>query len=254
MSGVQERVALVTGGGAGIGAGIARRFAAEGARVGVLDRSAAAAEAVAQEITDAGGVALPLVADVTDRGQVTAAVNALVDSQGGLHVLVNNAGVLRDNLLFKMSDDDWRTVLDVHLGGAFVCTQVAQKHMVEAGHGRVVCMSSIGARGNRGQANYSAAKAGLQGFTKTLALELGPRGITANAICPGFVDTAMIAETAARTGTTVEEMREAVSSRLPVRRYGVPDDVAHAALFFASDEAGYVTGQVLTVDGGRTLL
>jgi len=254
MPGVQDRVALVTGAAQGIGAAIAHRLAAGGAKVGVLDLQQEAAQRVADEITVAGGTAVGLGADVSQRDQVQAAVDALVGEYGGLQILVNNAGVLRDNLLFKMSDDDWTLVMDVHLRGAFLCSQIAQKLMVEAKYGRVVCLSSTSALGNRGQANYSTAKAGLQGFTKTLAIELGPFGITANAIAPGFIETAMTKSTAERIGITIEQMREATATSVPVRRGGVPEDVANAVAFFAAEESGYVTGQVMYIDGGRGLL
>ncbi|MDP9118427.1 MAG: 3-oxoacyl-ACP reductase FabG [Actinomycetota bacterium] len=254
MAGVQGRVALVTGAAQGIGAAVAHRLAADGAQVGVLDLSADAARAVADDIRSAGGQAIGLAADVSKRDQVQRAVDQLVGEFGGLQILVNNAGVLRDNMLFKMTDDDWTLVMDVHLRGAFLCTQIAQKHMVQAKYGRIVSMSSTSALGNRGQANYSTAKAGLQGLTKTLAIELGPFGITANAIAPGFIETAMTAATAERTGTTIEKMREAVASVVPVRRGGVPDDVANTVAFFAAEESGYITGQVIYLDGGRGLL
>jgi 3-oxoacyl-[acyl-carrier protein] reductase len=250
MPGMQDRVALVTGGAQGIGEAISLRLAADGAKVGVLDVQKDAAQAVAHQITAAGGQALVLAADVSQRGQVQAAVDELVGAFGGLHILVNNAGVIRDNLLFKMTDDDWTTVMEVHLRGAFLASQIAQKHMVEARYGRIVSMSSVSAIGNRGQANYSTAKAGLQGLTKTLAIELGPFGITANAIAPGFIETAMTKTTAERIGSSIEAMRESVASTVPVRRAGVPADVANAVAFFAGEEAGYVTGQVLYVDGG----
>jgi 3-oxoacyl-[acyl-carrier protein] reductase len=253
MPGVTDRVALVTGAAQGIGAAIAQRLAADGAKVGVLDLQQAAAQTVADEITAAGGTAFALGADVSQRDQVQAAVDTLTGEFGGLHILVNNAGVLRDNLLFKMTDDDWTTVMDVHLRGAFLCSSIAQKHMVNAKYGRIVSMSSTSARGNRGQANYSTAKAGLQGLTKTLAIELGPFGVTANAIAPGFIETAMTKATAERVGTTIEQMREAAAAGLPVRRGGLPDDIANAVRFFAGEEAGYVTGQVLYVDGGSGL-
>jgi 3-oxoacyl-[acyl-carrier protein] reductase len=181
---------------------------------------------------------------------VQAAVGELVGTFGGLHILVNNVGVIRDNLLFKMTDADWTTVMAVHLHGAFLASQIAQKHMVDAKYGRIVSMSSVSALGNRGQANYSTAKAGLQGLTWTLAVELGPFGITANAVAPGFIETAMTKATAERIGSTIEAMRESVASSVPVRRGGVPIDVANAVAFFAGEEAGYVTGQVLYVDGG----
>ncbi|WAX56854.1 SDR family oxidoreductase [Jatrophihabitans cynanchi] len=254
MAGVQDRVALVTGGAQGIGAAVARRLAADGAKVGVLDLNQDAARAVAEQITAAGGQAIGLGADVCKRDQVQAAVDNLVETFGGLHVLVNNAGVLRDNLLFKMTDDDWTLVMEVHLRGAFLCSQIAQKHMVAAKYGRIVSMSSTSALGNRGQANYSTAKAGLQGLTKTLAIELGPFGVTANAIAPGFIETAMTKATAERIGTTIEAMREATASAVPVRRGGVPEDIANTVAFFAGEESGYVTGQVIYVDGGRGLI
>jgi 3-oxoacyl-[acyl-carrier protein] reductase len=254
MSGVQGRVALVTGAAQGIGAEIARQLAAAGAKVGVLDLNLDAAVAVADEIKSAGGAALGLAADVSKRDQVQAAVDALVGEFKGLQILVNNAGVTRDNLLFKMTDDDWTTVMEVHLRGAFLSSQIAQKHMVAAKYGRIISMSSTSAVGNRGQSNYSAAKMGLQGLTKTLAIELGPFGITANAIAPGFIETAMTKSTAERLGTTIESWRDSVAAAIPVRRGGVPADIANAALFFAAEESGYVTGQVLYVDGGSLLV
>jgi 3-oxoacyl-[acyl-carrier protein] reductase len=254
MPGVQDRVALVTGAAQGIGAEVARRLAQGGAKVGVLDLSLEAASALAGEITAAGGTAIGLAADVSKRDQVQAAVDTLVGAFGGVQILVNNAGVLRDNLLFKMTDDDWTMVMEVHLRGAFLCSQIAQKHMVAAKYGRIVSMSSTSALGNRGQANYSTAKAGLQGLTKTLAIELGPFGVTANAIAPGFIETAMTAATAERIGTPIEQMREATASMLPVRRGGYPADIANAVAFFAAEESGYITGQVLYVDGGKGVL
>jgi 3-oxoacyl-[acyl-carrier protein] reductase len=254
MSGVQSRVALVTGAAQGIGAAVAQRLAADGAQVGVLDLQQDAAQQVADEIVKSGGQAIALGADVSKRDQVQAAVDTLVGEYGGLQILVNNAGVLRDNLLFKMTDDDWTTVMEVHLRGAFLCSQIAQKHMVEAKYGRIVSMSSTSALGNRGQANYSTAKAGLQGLTKTLAIELGPFGVTANAVAPGFIETAMTKATAERLGTTIEAMREATAAAVPVRRGGVPEDVANTVAFFAAEESGYITGQVVYVDGGRGLL
>jgi 3-oxoacyl-[acyl-carrier protein] reductase len=254
MSGVQNRIALVTGGAQGIGAGTALRLAASGAKVAVLDLDAEGAASSAAAITAAGGTAIGIGADVTSRTQVQAAVDQVVSEFGGLHILVNNAGVLRDNLLFKMTDEDWTTVMDVHLRGAFLATQISQRHMVEAKFGRVVSMSSTSALGNRGQANYASVKAGLQGFTKTVAIELGPFGITANAVAPGFIETAMTAATAHRIGVTLEQMRESVAATVPVRRGGLPADVANAVAFFAAEESGYVTGQVLYVDGGVGLV
>jgi 3-oxoacyl-[acyl-carrier protein] reductase len=254
MAGVRDRVALVTGAGQGIGEAVARRLGADGALVGVLDVNLETSKAVADGIVSGGGHAVGLVADVSDREQVQAAVESLVRHFGGLHILVNNAGVIRDNLLFKMTDDDWSTVMNVHLGGAFLCSQIAQAHMVAAKYGRIVNMSSASALGNRGQANYSAAKAGLQGLARTLAIELGPFGVTANAIAPGFIETPMTKATAERTGTTIEALRERVASAVPVRRGGTPEDVANVVAFFAAEESGYVTGQVVYVDGGRGLV
>jgi 3-oxoacyl-[acyl-carrier protein] reductase len=253
MTGVQDRVAVVTGGAQGIGAHTARRLAAGGAKVAVIDLDAQAAAASAAAITADGGTAIGIAADVTSRTQVQAAVDQVVAEYGGLHILVNNAGVIRDNLLFKMTDDDWTLVMEVHLRGAFLATQIAQKHMVAAKYGRIISMSSTSAIGNRGQSNYAAAKAGIQGLTKTLAIELGPFGITANSIAPGFIETEMTKATAERTGTTIEAMREAVAAAVPVRRGGLPTDIANAVAFFAGEEAGYVTGQVLYVDGGARI-
>lgn len=229
------------------------RLAADGASVAVLDRNAETAAVVAKRIVAAGGTAIAVSADVTDRAAVVSAVDATVAAFGGLSILVNNAGVTRDNLLFKMSDDDWSTVVDVHLRGAFLCSQVAHKHMVDAKYGRIINMSSMSALGNRGQTNYSAAKAGLQGMTRTLAIELGPFGITVNAIGPGFVETAMTAATAERLGATMQELKDRVAAALPVRRAGTPVEIAHAAAFLAAEESWYVTGQVLYVDGGGSL-
>jgi 3-oxoacyl-[acyl-carrier protein] reductase len=251
MAGVRDRVALVTGGAQGIGEAVATRLATDGAKVAVLDLNAEAAQATAERI---GAGAIGIGADVSKADQVQAAVDRVVAELGALHILVNNAGVLRDNLLFKMSEDDWDTVMNVHLKGAFLCSKIAQQHMVSAGYGRIVNMSSTSALGNRGQANYATAKAGLQGFTKTLAIELGQFGVTVNAIAPGFIETAMTKATAERTGSTIEEMRERVAATIPVRRGGVPTDIANTVAFFAGEESGYVTGQVIYVDGGRGLL
>ncbi|HEX8093199.1 3-oxoacyl-ACP reductase FabG [Jatrophihabitans sp.] len=251
MAGVQDRVALVTGGAQGIGEAIATRLAADGAKVALLDLNADAAAATAARI---GSGAIGIGADVSKADQVQAAVEEVVAEFGALHILVNNAGVLRDNMLFKMSEDDWDTVMNVHLKGAFLCSKAAQAHMVSANYGRIINMSSTSALGNRGQANYATAKAGLQGFTKTLAIELGQFGVTVNAIAPGFIETAMTKATAERIGTDIDTMRAAVAASVPVRRGGVPTDIANTAAFFAGEESGYVTGQVIYVDGGRGLL
>ena len=181
---------------------------------------------------------------------MTAAVEAIAAELGPPVVLVNNAGVLRDNLLFKMTDDDWDTVMGVHLKGAFLMSRACQKYMVEQKYGRIICLSSSSALGNRGQANYSTAKAGLQGLTKTLAKELGQFGVTANAIAPGFIVTDMTAATAARVGIGFEDFQKGAAAQIPVRRVGQPEDVAHVASFLASEGAGFVSGQVIYVAGG----
>jgi 3-oxoacyl-[acyl-carrier protein] reductase len=250
MGALDGRVALVTGAARGIGAATARRLAADGARVALLDLDESAAAATAADVSpDAIGVG----ADVTDAAAVEGAVAEVAERLGGLHILVNNAGVTRDNLLFKLTEDDWDTVMNVHLKGAFIMSKAAQQHFVPQRYGRIVNLSSLSALGNRGQANYSAAKMGLQGFTRTLAIELGPFGVTVNAVAPGFVATEMTDATAVRLGLTPEQFRAASAEATPVRRVGQPDDIANAIAFFASDAASFVTGQTLYVDGGAKL-
>jgi 3-oxoacyl-[acyl-carrier protein] reductase len=250
MSTTEQRVAIVTGAARGIGAATATRLAQAGRAVAVLDLAEPSCADTVTRITEAGSRALAVGCDVSDAGQVEAAVARVADELGPPLILVNNAGVLRDNLLFKMSEADWDTVMGVHLRGAFLMSRACQKHMVDAGFGRIVSLSSSSALGNRGQANYSAAKAGLQGFTKTLAKELGKFGITANAVAPGFIATDMTAETAARLGTGFEELQRTVAEQIPVRRVGRPDDVADAIAYFTGEAAGFVSGQVLYVAGG----
>ncbi|GAA2681570.1 3-oxoacyl-ACP reductase FabG [Streptomyces aculeolatus] len=244
------RVAIVTGAARGIGAATAVRLAREGRAVAVLDLDEGACAETVEQITAAGGTALAVGCDVSDAAAVDAAVARVAAELGPPVVLVNNAGVLRDNLLFKMSEDDWDTVMSVHLRGAFLMSRACQKHMVDAGFGRIVNLSSSSALGNRGQSNYSAAKAGLQGFTKTLAHELGKFGVTANAVAPGFIATDMTAQTAARVGMGFDDFQAAAASQIPVRRVGRPDDVAGAIAFFTGEDAGFVSGQVLYVAGG----
>jgi len=250
------RVAVVTGAARGIGFGIASRFAEEGASVAVLDLDEASAAESAGKLASTGGEQqhIGIACDVSDAASVQTAVDRVVADLGALHILVNNAGVTRDNLLFKMTDDDWDQVMGVHLRGAFLMTRAAQKHFVEQKYGKVICLSSVSALGNRGQANYAAAKMGIQGFVRTLGIELGPFGVTANAIAPGFIATDMTDATAARVGMPVEEFRKAAADRNPVRRVGFPEDIAAAAAFLCSDEASYITGQTLYVDGGAKLV
>jgi 3-oxoacyl-[acyl-carrier protein] reductase len=218
--------------------------------VAVLDLDEAACSGTVKEIADAGGRAIAVGADVSSSEQVNAAVERVAAELGEPAVLVNNAGVIRDNLLFKMTDDDWDTVLGVHLRGAFLMSRAVQKYMVDQRYGRIVNLSSSSALGNRGQANYSAAKAGMQGFTKTLAIELGPYGVTANAVAPGFIVTDMTATTAARMGMSFEDFQTAAAAQVPVRRIGQVTDVAHTISFLASEGAGFVSGQVIYVAGG----
>lgn len=244
------RVAVITGAARGIGFGTAQRFAEEGAAVAIVDLDETAAAEAAGRLA---GRAVGIGADVSDQASVDAAIERVVAELGGIHVLVNNAGVTRDNLLFKMTEVDWDLVMGVHLKGAFLMTQAAQKHFVEQRYGKVVNTSSTSALGNRGQANYSAAKMGLQGFTRTLGIELGPFGINVNAVAPGFIATEMTDATAARLKMDVDEFRRLNAENNPVRRVGEPADIAAAVTFLASDEASYITGQTLYVDGGATL-
>jgi 3-oxoacyl-[acyl-carrier protein] reductase len=247
---VNARVAIVTGAARGIGAAVARRLATDGLAVGLVDLDAAACEPVAEDIRAAGGRAVAVSADVADEAAVESAVARVTDDLGPPTVLVNNAGIIRDHLLFRMSVADWDSVMEVHLRGAFLMSRAVQSHMVAASFGRIVNLSSGSALGNRGQANYSAAKAGLQGFTKTLALELGRFGVTANAVAPGFIETEMTAETAERVGVPFAEFTARAAEEIPVGRVGHPGDIAHCVSFFVSPEAGFVSGQVLYVAGG----
>jgi 3-oxoacyl-[acyl-carrier protein] reductase len=244
------RVAIVTGAARGIGAAAACHLARDGMAVAALDLDADACRATVDAITAAGGQAIAVGADVSRADEVAAAVGTVAAVLGPPAVLVNNAGVIRDNLLFKMSEADWDAVLGVHLRGAFLMSRAAQEHMVGQRYGRIINLSSSSAAGSRGQANYAAAKAGLQGFTKTLAIELGPFGITVNAVAPGFIVTDMTAATAARLKMSFDDFQASVAAQTPVRRIGRAADVAPAISFLASEDAGFVSGQVIYVAGG----
>ena len=246
----QTRIAIVTGAARGIGAAIARRLSDDGFAVAVLDLDEPACKRVVDEIEASGGRALAVGADVADEQAVDAAVDRVARELGAPTVLVNNAGITRDNLLFKMSADEWDAVMNVHLRGAFLMSRATQKHMVEAKWGRIVNLSSVSALGHRGQVNYSAAKAGIQGLTKTLAIELGQFGVTANAIAPGFIETEMTAATARRMGVPFEDFKAAAAKTIPVARVGQPEDIAATVSFFAREDASFVSGQVIYVAGG----
>ena len=244
------RTAIVTGAARGIGAAVAKRLAEDGLQVAVLDLDADACADTVAAIEAAGGKALAVGANVADEQSVAAAVEKVATELGEPTVLINNAGITRDNLLFKMTVEDWDAVMAVHLRGAFLMARATQKYMVDNKYGRIVNLSSTSAQGNRGQVNYSAAKAGMQGFTKTLAIELGKFGVTANAIAPGFIETEMTAATAARVGVPFEDYKAAAAAQIPVARVGKPEDIAHTASFLASEGAGFVSGQVIYVAGG----
>ena len=246
----EDRTAIVTGAARGIGAAIAQRLAKEGKAVAVLDVDPANSEAAAKAIVADGGRAIGVGADVSDAEMVAAAVERVAAELGPPTILVNNAGVTRDNLLFKMTEEDWDIVMGVHLKGAFLMARAAQEHMTRAGWGRIVNMSSTSALGNRGQCNYAAAKAGLQGFTKTLAIELGKFGITVNAIAPGFTATELVKATAERLGVDWEEYQATSAKDIPVQRVGQPEDIAALASFLVGEESGFVSGQVIYAAGG----
>ena len=244
------RTAIVTGAARGIGAATAIRLARDGNAVAVLDMDLPACEQTVSRITGAGGRAVAVAVDISSPEAVTAAVAQVVRELGIPTILVNNAGIIRDNLIFKMPLEDWDAVMNVHLRGAFLMTKAVQVHMTAENYGRIVNLSSTSAQGNRGQVNYSAAKAGVQGFTKTLAIELGSFGVTANAVAPGFIATAMTKATAERMGISFEDFLAGAAAQIPVGRVGQPEDVAAVISFLASEEAGYVSGQIIYVAGG----
>jgi 3-oxoacyl-[acyl-carrier protein] reductase len=250
MGRLDGRVAFLTGAGRGIGAATAAKLASEGAAVAVTDMDAGPAEETAGAIRAAGGKALAIAVDVTNRQGVEDAAAKAAQEFGRLDILVALAGITRDNLLFRMSDDDWDGVINTHLKGSFNAARAAQKFMVEQRYGKMVFTSSTSALGNRGQANYSTAKAGLQGLTRTLAIELGQFGINVNAVAPGFIETRMTQATAERMGADWEQFKKDAAARTPVRRTGTPEDVANVIAFLVSDESSFVSGQVIYVAGG----
>jgi 3-oxoacyl-[acyl-carrier protein] reductase len=244
------KVAIVTGAAQGIGAATARLLASRGATVAVVDLTAERAEPVVAEITEAGGRAVAIGADVSDQNSVDALMQAVLDRCDGLHILVNNAGITRDDLLFKMPRSNWDAVIATNLTSMFLCCQAATKQMVAQKYGRIVSLSSRSALGARGQVNYAAAKAGVQGLTATLAIELGKFNITVNAVAPGYIATAMTDATAQRVGYSAEQYQEMAAARTPLGRVGRPAEVAAVIAFLASDEASYVSGQTLYINGG----
>ncbi len=245
------RKAVVTGGAGGLGRATAELFARDGADVAICEIDIETAAKTANEISSAHGVkCIASECDVSNFESVETAFGGIAEDLGGLDILVNNAGVTRDNLIFKMSDTDWDTVMGVHLRGAFACSRAAQRIMVDQKFGKIVNISSTSALGNRGQVNYSTAKAGLQGFTRTLALELGRFNINVNCVAPGFIDTEMTRSTAQRLGIDPEEYKQQRAKNIAVQRVGVPQDVANVVAFLCSDDAGFVSGQVIYVSGG----
>ena len=245
-------MAVVTGAARGIGAAEAIRLAQEGANVAVLDLSAEACQETVEAVEAAGAEAIAIACDVSSAQQVEKAFEEIANRFGRIDILVNNAGLLRDNLSFKMSEDDWDKVLDVHLKGSFLCSKAAQKYMVEQEYGKIVMTSSIVALGNKGQANYSAAKAGLQALARTLALELGRFNINVNvnAVAPGWIETEMTKEAAERVGMTMEEMKGRFEKNIPLKRFGRVEDIANVVAFLVSDDASYISGETIYVSGG----
>lgn len=248
---LQGKVAIITGAGKGIGAGTAKRLAADGAKIAVIDLKEEYGIDTVNAIKATGGEAIAVGCDVSNAEHVQQAMEKVISHFGRIDILVNNAGVTRDNLVFKMSEEDWDTVLDTHLKGSFLCSKAVQKYMVEQRYGKIVNTSSIGASGKRGQANYSAAKAGLQALTRTLAIELGPYNVNVNCVAPGFIATDLTRSTAERQGMDFNEIVKGASQKIPMRRVGTPEDIANVVAFLVSDDASYVAGEVINVGGGE---
>lgn len=250
MSRFQDKVAIVTGAGQGIGAETAKLLAKDGAKVAVFDLNEEVSQETVRAIEANGGEAIAIGCNVSDAEQVNAAVEKVVSHFGRIDILVNNAGVTRDNLLFKMSVEDWDMVMNVHLRGSFLCAKAVQKYMVQERYGKIINISSTSAMGNRGQANYSTAKAGIQGFTKSLAMELGQFNINVNSVAPGYIVTDMTKATAERVGLDFEQQQKLVGENNPLRRVGKPQDIANVIAFLASEDSSYVNGQIIYVNGG----
>lgn len=247
---LSERVAIITGAARGIGAAEAIRLAKDGARIAVLDISEEGSRDTVRRVREAGSEAIAIACDVSKAVQVESAVTRVFDHFGRLDILINNAGVIRDNLLFKMSEEDWDTVIDIHLKGSFLCSRAAQKYMVQQNYGKIIMTSSIVALGNRGQTNYASAKAGLQAMARTLAIELGRFNINVNAVAPGWIETDMTREAGERVGLDMETMRERFAKQIPLGRMGKPEDIANVVAFLVSDEASYISGETIYVAGG----
>ncbi|MGB3681172.1 MAG: 3-oxoacyl-ACP reductase FabG [Rubrobacteraceae bacterium] len=250
MGRLSGRTAVVTGAARGIGAGEAIRLAQDGANIAVLDLSAEACQETVEAVEATGSEALAIACDVSSSQQVTAAFEEVANRFGRIDILINNAGVLRDNLSFKMSEEDWDTVLDIHLKGSFLCSKAAQKYMVAQEYGKIVMTSSIVALGNKGQVNYSSAKAGLQAMARTMALELGRFNVNVNAVAPGWIETEMTKEAAERVGMTMEDMKKQFASNIPLKRFGKVEDIANVVAFLVSDDASYISGETIYVAGG----
>ncbi|MCM3653334.1 SDR family NAD(P)-dependent oxidoreductase [Metabacillus litoralis] len=252
MGRLDGRIAIVTGGAQGIGAATVKAFSIDRAKVAIFDQNQAKMEELIQEIRAQGGECLAFQCDITKRDEVEQSVQEVVRHFGKVDILVNNAGVTRDNLLFKMTDEDFDTVINTHLKGSFICSREVQKYMVKQGNGKIVMLSSRSALGKRGQTNYAAAKAGIQGMTKTMAIELGTFGINVNAVAPGFIETQMTKDIAERTGIPYEKIKQDAIQSQAIKRVGKPEEVANLITFLSSNESDYITGQVIYVAGNVT--